>query len=417
MPKKFTINENKIIVNPRALNKTVKAPPSKSIMQRAIALSVLSEGRVSIQNPSFSLDVLSAIRVAGALGASVQFTADEMIVEKTDKVTETELNFGESGLSTRMFSSILPLFNKNFKIDGKGSLLKRPINSIKDALKQLDISVETNNGFLPMQISGKLKGGKIKIDGSSGSQVLTGLLIALPKAENDSEIIVKNLKSKPYIDLTIKMIQDFGGEVENKNHETFIIKGKQKYFKSSYLVEGDWSGAAFLLVAGLISGKMKVNGLNIDSLQADKEIITAIKKAKGHIFIKNDSIKTIKSELQAFEFDATDCPDLFPPLVAMAAYCKGTSKIKGVSRLKYKESDRATVLKNEFSKVGINITIQNDTMLIEGGKVTGGTIDSNNDHRIAMAAGTVALGAENEITILNADSVNKSYTRFFRDIK
>lgn len=417
MPKKFTINENKIIVTPKALNKTVKAPPSKSIMQRAIALSVLSEGRVSIKNPSFSLDVLSAIRVAGALGASVQFTSDEMIIEKTDKVTETEINLGESGLSTRMFSSILPLFNKNFKVDGKGSLLKRPIGSIKDALSQLGVSVKTNNGFLPLEISGNLKGGKIKIEGSSGSQVLSGLLIALPKAKEDSEIIVSNLKSKPYIDLTINMIQNFGGEVERFNYEKFIIKGQQKYFKTSYTVEGDWSGAAFLLVAGLISGKMKVEGLNINSLQADKEIVTAIKKANGHIFIKDNSIKTIKSKLKAFEFDATDCPDLFPPLVAMASYCNGISKIKGVSRLKHKESDRAVVLQNEFSKIGINITIQNNIMLIEGGKPTGGTVDSNNDHRIAMAAGVAALGAENEITIINADSVNKSYTRFFRDIK
>lgn len=417
MSKTFTINENKIKVFPKSINKTVKAPASKSIMQRVIALSLLSEGRVLVKNPSFSLDVLSAIRVAGALGTSVQFTADEIIIKRTDGVVETNINFGESGLSTRMFSSVLALFGKDFTLSGKGSLLKRPVRSIKEALSQFGVSVKTNNGFLPMQISGKLEGGKVKIDGSLSSQVLTGLLISLPKAKEDSEIIVNNLNSKPYIDLTLSMINDFGAEIINENYKKFIIKGNQKYFASNYTVEGDWSGAAFLLVAGLISGKMEVKGLNLNSLQADKEIITAIKKAKGHIFINERSIKTIKSELHAFEFDATDCPDLFPPLVSLAAYCEGTSKIKGVGRLIHKESNRAIVLKNEFAKIGINIILEDDIMLIEGGKVTGGTVDSNNDHRIAMAAGTVALGAESEITILNADSVNKSYTRFFRDIK
>jgi len=417
MPKSFTINENSITVSPKLLNKTVKAPASKSIMQRAIALALLAEGKTSIKNPSFSLDALSAIRVAGALGASVQFTVDNLTIERTDKVTETDINFGEAGLGVRMFSPILSLFDKEYILTGKGSLLKRPIRSIENALSQVGVSVVTKDGFLPMQISGKLKGGKFEIDGSLSSQVLTGLLIALPKAENDSEIIVNNLKSKPYIDLTINMIRSFGGEVVNDNYNKFIIKGKQKYFAQNYNVEGDWSGAAFLLVAGLIAGKMEVTGLPSDSLQADKEIITAIKKSGGNIFINKDTIKTIKSNLTAFEFDATECPDLFPPLVVLAAYSKGTTKIKGVSRLKHKESDRASVLKTEFEKIGINIKIEDDFMLIEGGKVTGGTIDSNNDHRIAMAAGTAALAAESGITILNADSINKSYTRFFRDIK
>jgi len=417
MGKRFTINKNSITVSPKSLNKTVKAPASKSVMQRVIALALLAEGKTSIKNPSFSLDSLSAIRVVGALGASVQFTVDNMTIERTDEVTETNINFGEAGLGVRMFSPILSLFNKDYILNGKGSLLKRPIKSIENALSQLGISVKTENDFLPMQISGKLKGGKIEIDGSLSSQVLSGLLIALPKAEEDSEIIVSNLKSKPYIDLTINMIRAFGGEVINDNYTKFTIRGKQKYFAQTYTVEGDWSGAAFLLVAGLISGKMEVTGLDSNSLQADKEIITAIKKAGGNIFFNEDSVKTIKSNLRAFEFDATDCPDLFPPLVVLAAFSKGTTKIKGVSRLKHKESDRATVLKTEFAKIGININSEDDFMLIEGGKVTGGTIDSNNDHRIAMAAGTAALAAKGEITILNADSINKSYTRFFRDIK
>ncbi len=415
--KKFTINKKSISIIPKSIDKTIKAPASKSVMQRAIALALLATGRTNIQNPSFSQDSLSAIRVAGGMGASIMFSADKLSIERTDEVTQTNINFGESGLGVRMFSPIISLFDKHYIINGTGTLLKRPIKNLENILNKIGISAISKKGFLPLEISGKLKGAKFTIDGSKGSQVLTGLLIALPLAINDSEITVKNLKSKPYIDLTIKMINDFGGKIENYNYERFIIKGNQKYIGQDYFIEGDWSGASFLLVAGLIAGKVEVTGLNLNSKQADIEILSAIKKANGKIFIRDNSVITKKSKLTSFEFDATDCPDLFPPLVAMASFCKGISKIKGVSRLKHKESDRSTVLKKEFSKIGINISIEDDFMFIEGGKIQGGAVDSNNDHRIAMATGIVALGAESEITILNADSVNKSYTRFYRDLK
>ena len=416
---KHNIPDNKeyLTVFPKTLNKTIIAPASKSVMQRAVALALLSAGKTTLKNPSFSHDSLTSIRIAGSMGASVQFSFDKLTIERTDDVRETIINFNESGLGMRMFSPIFALFDKDFSLNGKGSLLKRPLDSIDQALSQLGVTIKSENGFLPMQLSGKLKGGNIEIDGSMSSQVLTGLLIALPKASGDSEIIVKNLKSKPYIDLTLEMIKNFGCIIENQNYERFIINGDQKYIAQDYRIEGDWSGSAFLLVAGLISGKITVKDLDFNSKQADKEIISAIQKAGGKISINSDSVTSEKSELKAFEFDATDCPDLFPPLVSMASYCKGTSIIKGVKRLKYKESSRAIVLKNEFAKIGIKITLKGDEMYIEGGKVTGGITDSDNDHRIAMALGIVALGSESEITIVNSGSIKKSYPNFFRDIK
>lgn len=416
---KHNISDNKkyITIFPKSLNKTVNAPASKSVMQRAVALALLSSGKTTLKNPSFSYDSLTSIRIAGSMGASVQFSFDKLTIERTDDVTETIINFNESGLGMRMFSPIFALFDKDFSLNGKASLLKRPLDSVEHALSQLGVTTKSENGFLPMQLSGKLKGGNIEIDGSLSSQVLTGLLIALPKAAGDSEIIVKNLKSKPYIDLTLDMIKDFGCIIENQNYERFLINGDQKYIAQDYRIEGDWSGSAFLLVAGLISGKVTVKDLDFNSKQADKEIISAIQKAGGKISLNSDSVTTEKSELNAFEFDATDCPDLFPPLVSMASYCKGTSIIKGVKRLKYKESSRAIVLKNEFAKIGIKITLKDDEMYIEGGKVTGGITDSVNDHRIAMAIGTAALGSDSEIIIVNSESIKKSYPNFFRDIK
>jgi len=416
MKKRISAHKKEITIFPKEFTEVIKAPASKSIMQRVTAAAILSEGRTIIRNPSFSGDSLSGIRLASALGSSVQYTADRIAFERIEEVTETNINIGESGLGIRMFSPLLTLFDKQFNINGSGTLLKRPIDSLETALQQLGIKTKSNNGFLPLQVSGKLKGGKINIDGSTSSQVLTGLLLALPRAEEDSEIVVQNLKSKPYIDLTLQIINDFCVKIENYNYEKFIIKGNQKYIAQDYTVDGDWSGSAFLLVAGLIAGEVKVTGLNTESKQADKEILTAIKLADGKFHFENDSVTTKKSNLSAFKFDATDCPDLFPPLVTMAAYCKGISEIKGVSRLKYKESDRANVLKTEFSGIGVKIEIDEDIMLIHGGKVKGGTIDSHNDHRIAMAAGIAALGAKSEIKILNADSIKKSYSRFFRDI-
>lgn len=416
MKKRISAHKKEITISPKEFVEVINAPASKSIMQRAVALAILADGRSSIKNPSFSDDSLSAIRLAGALGISVQFTTGIIDFERTENVTETNINIGESGLGIRMFSPLLALFDKNFYIDGKGSLLTRPIKTIEEALNQLGVQTKSKNGFLPLQISGKLRGGKIEIDGSLSSQVLTGLLISLPLVKEDSEIIVNNLKSKPYTDLTLQIIKDFGVKIENHDYKKFTIKGNQKYSAQDYRVEGDWSGASFLFVAGLIAGNVKVTGLNFESKQADKEILTAIKSAGGEVLIDSDSVTTKKSKLNAFKFDATDCPDLFPPLVTMAAYCQGISKIKGVSRLKHKESNRANVLKTEFSKIGIKIEINGDVMHIHGAKVTGGVIDSHNDHRIAMAAGIAALGAESEIKILNADSIKKSYSRFFRDI-
>lgn len=404
------------IVKSRIINKKISIPSSKSVMQRAVALAVLSKGKTVLHNPSYCDDAIVSLQTAKKLGAKVQKFPDKVIIEKIGNIIDPEINCGESGLSLRMFSPIFSLFGKDFTITGKGSLLNRPIDTSEKALKKFGVSCSTNAGFLPLKISGKLKGGKAKIDASLSSQVLTGLLIALPLAKNNSEIFVTNLKSKPYIDLTLEIIKDFGVHIENVDYKIFRIKGNQKYKRENYNIEGDWSGAAFLLVAGLIAGKVELTNLNLKSKQADKEIITAIKLAKGKITINKNSVITEKSNLSAFEFDASDCPDLFPPLVILAVNCKGTSRIKGVNRLKYKESNRAEVLKNEFHKLGIKIKNRNDFMYITGGKIAGGEIYSHNDHRIAMTFSLAGLNSSGQIIIQNSECIKKSYPDFYSDL-
>jgi 3-phosphoshikimate 1-carboxyvinyltransferase len=241
--------------------------------------------------------------------------------------------------------------------------------------------------------------------------------MALPMAQEDSVIKVNNLKSKPYIDLTIQLLKDFGIIIQNDNYSIFRIRGKQKYTPHEYTVEGDWSGAAFLLVAGAINGDLTVTGLQQSSNQSDMTILNALKDAGAKYIITDNSITISHSPLKAFNFDATHAPDLFPPLAALASYCEGVTTVKGVSRLKHKESNRAEAIVQEFGKLGIKVETEDDIMRITGGKPTGGKVESHEDHRIAMAMAVTALKASGRVYIKDSQSVGKSYPGFFDDMR
>lgn len=403
--------------DPSEIRGSVRAPSSKSMTQRAIAAAMLANGRSIIRNPSNCDDALAALSVAVSLGARVEPQNGEVHITGSSELKETKLNCGESGLAIRMFSPIAALYSVSITLSGAATLRKRPMTMICDALSQLDVQCKTTDGYLPLIIKGPLKGGKCSIDGSVSSQLLTGLLMALPLARNDSEISVKNLKSVPYIDMTTGILKEFGISVSNTAYEYFTIPGNQKYKSCDYEVEGDWSGGAFLLVAGAIRGNLRISGLDMESLQSDKVIIDALQKAGANMSSGNGWIDISTSELKAFEFDATHCPDLFPPLAALAAYCHGTSHIKGVSRLIHKESNRAETISKEFGKLGISIEINGDLMSITGSQPKGGRVESHEDHRIAMAIQVLSLGAEGRIYLRDSQCVAKSYPDFFKDMK
>lgn len=404
-------------VEPSELKGNVKAPSSKSMTQRAIAAALLADGQSIIQNPSYCDDSLAAMSIAVGLGARVDPQVNQLIISGSAILKETKLNCGESGLAIRMFSPIAALYPAEITMVGANSLKKRPMFMIEEALNQLGVKCNSSGGFLPLIIQGPLTGGNCEIDGSVSSQLLTGLLMALPLAPKNSEIKANNLKSKPYIDMTIQILKSFGITIKNLDYGLFQIPGNQKYTPHNYTVEGDWSGGAFLLVAGAIKGRLTVNGLRSDSMQSDKSIIFALQKADANMTISEDQIEISKSELKAFEFDATESPDLFPPLVALAAYCKGITSIKGVSRLIYKESDRAKTLKEEFGKMNIKIEINDDLMLVTGGQPKSARVESHDDHRIAMATAVASLGATGTVFIRDSQCVAKSYPGFFDDLR
>ncbi len=406
-----------IVIEPSKVSGEINAPPSKSMTQRAIAAALLTNGETIIKNPSGCDDSLDALNMAAILGAEIKSKGRDLNIKGSGKIKGKTLNCGESGLAIRMFSPIAALNDEEITLTGKGSLMNRPMSMIEEALSQLGVECSSREGFLPLTVHGPLKPGKCEIEGSVSSQLLTGLLMALPVLEDDSEINVRNLKSKPYIDMTLQVLNKFGITTQNSNYNIFRIKGRQKYTPIEFTVEGDWSGGALLLAAGAINGELTVNGLHPDSSQSDKAILTVLDLVGAKMSIKENSVKVLKSEMVSFDFDATESPDLFPPLTALAAYCKGTSLIKGVSRLAHKESNRANALKEEFQKMNIRVDIEGDNMLITGGKVKSAVIDSHNDHRIAMAASVAALGASGKITVRDYQCIAKSYPAFFDDLK
>jgi 3-phosphoshikimate 1-carboxyvinyltransferase len=404
-------------VGPSEVKGKVKAPSSKSVTQRLIAAALLADGQSIIGNPSYCDDSLAAMSIAVGLGAKVEPHPDELRITGSAILKEPKLNCGESGLAIRMFSPIAALYSAEITMIGANSLKKRPMHMIEEALSQLGVKCNTSGGFLPLTIEGPIKGGKCTIDGSVSSQLLTGLLMALPLAENDSEITVSNLKSKPYIDLTIGILNSYGIIIHNDDYKVFRIPGHQKFVPQTYKAEGDWSGAAFLLVAGAINGNLTVTGLNTLSHQSDMGILEALRNAGAQMTVGDDRVDISRSDLKAFEFDATESPDLFPPLVALASYCNGTSVIKGVSRLKFKESNRAETLKNEFGKMGVAIELKDDQMLVTGSQPHGAHVESHDDHRITMATAVAALGASGSIFIRDSHCVTKSYPGFFDDLR
>lgn len=385
-------------------------------MQRAVAMATLVHGLSVIEKPSFCEDALASMNAAMGLGAEIE--AGKHSVKITGGVHSPAhlLDCRESGLCMRMFAPIAALFGHEIMLTGRPSLLRRPVGFLEKPLEMLGAAAKTSGGFPPLKVKGPLKGGVAAIDASVSSQALTGLLIALPICKNDSKIKAENLQSREYVDLTVSMQKQFGVIVKNPD-PYYEILGNQTYNPSRIAIEGDWSCASFMLVAGAISGEVKITGLAADSHQPDRKIVLAIERAGGSVKFNGDSVCVKHADLSGFEFDATGCPDLFPPLVALACACRGTSTIKGAGRLKHKESDRAGVLAGEFSKIGAKLKVEGDCMVIEGSKILGGTIDPHNDHRIAMAGGLAGMMSEKGVKIKNPECVSKSYPGFFEDLQ
>jgi len=424
-------------VEPSAVGGRVRAPASKSAMQRALACAAMAPGVSTLTNPTWCADSLAAMRVATALGAAVERFDDRVIVRGGlfgASQGAIVASCGESGLCLRMFSAIASLSPTEVELRGEGSLAGRPVGMVEAPLVALGVQCSTNGGLQPVRVRGPLRAGRVTVDGSESSQFITGLLLALPMAGGDSVVTVERLASRGYVDLTLDIMRAFGAQASrDMSFSKFSMRGVP-YTPAEYEVEGDWSGAAFLLVAGAIAAGttasgghgLEVVGLQSASSQPDRSIIDALRLAGASIEEVPGGYRVSAAALHGFAFDATDSPDLFPPLVALASRCAGVTELRGASRLRAKESDRAAALSEEFGRLGLRVDVDGDRMTVHGfgglgssderrlsARLTGGTVSSRGDHRIAMAAAVAALSGAGTVTIEGAECVAKSWPEFF----
>ncbi len=413
-------------VYPSELQGEVLAPGSKSIAQRMVACALLAKGQSILSYYPDSDDCRSALQMAASLGALIERKGNTIHITggypnnfaAGMRNPKPVIDSGESGLGARMFTAIAALSSHQIKVTGHGSLMQRPFDALEDALLQLGVQCESMQGRLPMQIQGPIQGGKVRVDGSVSSQFLTGLLLALPKAIKASRIEVVDAKSLPYIDMTIAVAHMFGIAIEHKDYVHFDVRNKQAYQPIQAVVPGDWSGAAFLFVAAALTADrgIWIGHLDQNIPQADSAILQALELSGVKVQKKKQGYFVKRTDIQAFEFDAEHCPDLFPPLVALAAFANGVSTIYGANRLINKESNRAKSLQDECGKVGVRIMVRGNEMKVYPGAIRQAIVQSHNDHRIAMAMSVIALAGD-KLVVRGAECINKSYPDFFTDLR
>ena len=436
-------------------------PVSKSFAQRAIIAAALADGVSHLKGYTSCGDNEAAIQVARNLGAEVSVDGNVVTVKgisaQLGSLGHSELHVGESGLLTRMLIPVMAqLSPETVTFTGEKTLLGRPLTGAKEMMEAFEASVCSVDSEepvrVPLTVKGPLKAGRAEISGKHGSQLISGLLMALPFAERNSSLIVHEPKSIPYMFITLEVLKKFGIKVGNDmlggpdflasdgdwslcTEMVFKVKGGQKYKAADIDLEGDWSAAANFLVAGAIFGQAEIQGLDTTSLQADLSIMDILMDAGASLSqLDGDcgNITVQRAPLKAFNVDASNCPDLFPIISVLASFCQGTSRLAGVGRLANKESDRAKAIIEMLTQMGVQAHIDGDEMVIEGhslaqrllggasaesgedavGLLKGGSYTSHHDHRMVMALKVAALGADGPIVIDDEECVAKSFPQF-----
>lgn len=403
-------------ITPHKLSGDVVLPPSKSLAHRAIIAASLACGRSIIRNVAYSNDILATIDAMSRLGANIERHEDYLIIDGTyPRRIGKVIDANESGSTLRFLIPIALLDSNPVEFHGHNKLVDRPLDTYFDIFKKHGISYTKPRGhYLPLSVEGKLHNGIYKLEGNVSSQFITGLLFALPLCNGDSKIIITTeLESLGYINLTLDILKKFGVNIEFNNNE-FIIKGAQKYKPREYIVEGDYSQAAFWLEANMLGNDINILGLSEKSLQGDKEIIEDIKKIGATVEFRNGILKAIPNKFNSLDIDVSQTPDLGPALAAILTQVEGKSRLVNAKRLRIKECDRITCVKEELNKLGCNLSETEDTLVIEGKTIIkGGHVSSVNDHRLVMAFAILATVAKEDVVIENANAVSKSYPDFF----
>ncbi len=404
-------------VTPAALRGSFTAPASKSASHRALIAAALAKGESRLSCLADNDDIAATAAAMTALGAHIRREGDAALVcGIMNASAAAEINCRESGSTLRFLLPVAAALGTEAAFFGEGRLPNRPIEMLLSGLRQNGIN-DDYAGTLPFTIHGALRGGRFEIDGGVSSQFITGLLFALPLCETDSQIVIRGrLESKPYVDMTLDTLRRFGVQA-SPTQTGYLVKGGQEYRPASLRVEGDYSGAAFLLAAGAIKGDVTCTGLEKDSLQGDRAIVALLERFGAGITADANAVRARSAPLRGITIDAADIPDLVPILGVTAAFARGRTVITGAKRLRMKESDRLQTVRALINGLGGSAEETEDGLVIEGEHpLTGGEAQSFGDHRIAMAAAVAALGCGGPVIIRGAECAAKSYPRFYEDL-
>lgn len=424
------------VVKPVPLTGEISAPSSKSEAHRALICAAFAPGTTDIDCSSTSDDIDATVECLEALGARIVRTERGFRVRPvsgtsaSDNVPEPTrgalLDCHESGSTLRFMLPVVCALGCEASLTGRGRLPERPLSPLYEQLVEHG-AVLSEQGVVPLRTSGKLTPGRFRLPGNVSSQYVSGLLLAAPLLRAPLEVVVTEpVESRPYLDITTHIMAAFGVEVSCSREQdadgsralAFDVSSADGYSSPGSLsIGGDWSNAAFWLAAGAIGRRgVAVRGLDVSSPQGDRQILAALSLLGGHVLRNPEGAAMRPAELQAATLNVSSCPDLVPPLAAVAAFAEGTTRVVGAARLRLKESDRLETVAAAINALGGSCSIQDDGLCITGSPVlAGGVVDAAGDHRIAMMAAVMATRCSGETTIVGAECVNKSYPNFFRD--
>lgn len=415
-------------INPAPLAGNVCVPSSKSMGHREIICAGLAAGSSTIDNISMSADIEATLRCLDALGigfhqvpsAREGRTALAIVGSGKLKATKNSVDCGESGSTLRFMIPLGALCGEELTFFGHGKLTERPLQAYYDIFDKQGLHYETAAaGRLPLKVNGVLQSGEYELPGNVSSQFISGLLFALPLLNGDSILTITSaLESQSYVDLTLSCLDKYGIVIEHENYLKYHISGGQKYRCGQNMVEGDWSQAAFWLVAGTLGQQICCSGLNEKSLQGDRVVVDIINRMGGKVGVDTEGNYTaIPNATQGIVIDAADCPDIIPVLTVLASVSAGTTKIINAGRLRIKECDRLAAMTAELNKLGADVTELADGLVIKGRPegLNGGTVDAWNDHRIAMSLAVAGIVCREPVIIVGSECVKKSYPEFWQD--
>lgn len=414
------------VVERSSINGVLTAPSSKSQTHRFYIAAMLSDGESIIEQPSICSDTRATLNAIKHMGCKVSLekTTVRILSDGMPKPPENIINCYGSGTTLRILTAVSSLAMGMTILTGNKSLRRRPMHPLLNALGKLNVKCYSAPGGRPpiVVMGGTIRAGYVEISGDISSQYLSGLLFTLAKVDGKSTIrLTTPLLSKPYVDMTIDVLRMCHIDVyTSEDYRLFEVNGPSTFKPLRGKVEGDYSSAAaFIVAAAITGGRVRINNLRRESLQADKTILDVVKAVGCQVESREDHviIEGSSDDLKPFEVDASNSPDLVPLLVVLASSCKGESVIKSIARLRFKESDRIKALTSQLSKMGVKMEVHDDHMKIyHSPKIKGAIINPYGDHRIAMACTIMALKAEGKTVIKNASCVRKSYPEFFTDL-